>query len=154
MEIRRATLWDAIKIAKLWEQQIEEKPLFLFKSNDKELERFYINIQFKIKTEVVCVAEEKEEIVGYISGKTYNRKYGSSHLIGLCENLYVIPKYRNFEASSKLMNTAVELLKQKGVEEIQFITLPELRTYRAMRERQGYKPVFAIYCENLNGYND
>jgi len=150
--IRRATIWDAVEITKLYEKLAKETPVLMCNTSEKELERFFINIQIRIKGEglVRVLEDENNKMVGFMSGYTYIREYGSSHVIAFCDNIYIEPEHRGFALLNDLCNHAVMGAQKIGAKEIQFNLPYDAQSHQLLRKRQGYKASLIVYSKEVS----
>jgi ribosomal protein S18 acetylase RimI-like enzyme len=75
---------------------------------------------------VIFVAEEKDEIVGLITGKiSDNGAIILPEKIGYVSIIVVLPKYRRKGIARQLWNRLNEWFLSKGIEEVQLYIVPE-----------------------------
>lgn len=136
--IREATIFDIAIIADLWQKLIEE-----IETAEFQKEQFFMETLAAIinPTHYVAVAENKGEILGFISGSIENVDY-MKDLCGIYKYVYILPKFRNHSYHEKLIDGFTEFCNGK-TKYLAFMCFPGKSSHW---ERIGYRPykVFMI----------
>ena len=148
MKIRQATVLDVQAITDMWAALIEEVHLYAREANQIEKERFFLSMIGKVKlpTHCVIVVEVDDEIVGFASGFLHHYEYGTSKLIGTCDNIYLEQEYRNAGLLDDMLNWLMNYGKSYGMKEMEFLTVYDT-TLAKLWERKGFKPVQITYSK-------
>lgn len=142
MVIREATIWDVHKIVPLWTEMHKTLEIPFVRLDDREKERFYVNLLAQIKRDgaFVAVAVEDDEIIGFVHGSITYRSYGISEPIALCEGAYINPK----GGGMKLIEAFESWADSTGTRHIMFESTFNERLPKIW-SRRGYKAVQIMY---------
>lgn len=148
--IRKATIYDIFKIADMWAKMEKERGLKGRDGDDAEKEKFLYGLTQKIYNPVrtILVDEREGEVIAFIMNNSYYCEYGTSHMIGTCEHLYVEPEYRDQNIAGKLIETSKNINKAMGVKEYEFIVKYNPKLIKAY-ERKGYTPKEIIFTQEV-----
>jgi hypothetical protein len=140
--IRSATIWDAHKIVPLWVKMHESLGLPFVRLDEREKERFYLNIIAQIERDdcFVAVSEVDGEINGFVHARIEFKDYGISEPISKWEGIYIEPRGGGMEFVKHLEDWT----EFKGVKHIMFETVFD--KYLSERwDKRGYRPVQIVY---------
>jgi GNAT superfamily N-acetyltransferase len=147
MIIRKATVWDAQKIAEMWKDMHEE----INKREDIKKEHGDIKtafLRFIIKIESldwnVLVAEQDGDILGFISGFVHYPEYSQVHILGTCENLYVAPWCRGRGIHKNLVDELRAWGESKKATQFEFGGTFSERAIKFW-DKLGYEPVQVFF---------
>ena len=150
IKTRIATVWDAQTITGLWAKLMNEVQVHGRYANAIERGKFFISILTKIKQEnsLVVVSEVDDKIVGFASGYMHYYEYGTSSLIGTCDNIYIEKEYRGNEAMDNMLDMLITYAKSYGVKELEFLTVYDPRLIKFWG-RKGFTPVQVTYIKEV-----
>ena len=145
--LRKANIWDAVKISELWQQMTDEVPYL--KSNNPDKERFYLQLLVRIKHPHHCiiVAESAGEIIGFITGYLTNAEY-SDKVIGFCDNAFCDPRYRGHNVYFKMIDELYSEGVRAGAKEMDFQFRYDPNLVKVW-QRKGYEPSFIVYSREV-----
>lgn len=147
MLYRRATIWDAEIITKLWDSMHDEVDVNkAIREEYNNTESMFIHMVTRIKLDnwVVLVAEDDGKVVGFIMGFVRYPDYNPCHIIGTCEAMYVAPEYRHKGVHAELTDTIIEEARKKGATQFELIGTysPSLIKFW---DHMGFEPVQTVY---------
>lgn len=147
--IRQATLFDAVKISKLWGELVEETPLD-YSGSIEEQEKFFLHLLPRIRKEdsLILVAEEDGEIVGFSTIDYRFFQYGTDESFGLCDNIYINKEYRGKDLMRPMIDWMTNYGKGLEVREVQFETVYDSALIKVW-ERKGFKPMQVKYRKEV-----
>lgn len=150
---RKATIWDIHTLTDMWAKMMDEVKLVGRCADDEQRERFFLGHILKLKSNdcYTIIAEDDGKPVGFVTGYIHYYEYGSSKLIGTCDNLYVEPKYRTpgGKISLKLVDDLIYWVNSMGAEEYEFLTKYNEREIKVWK-RRGYIPVQVTFVREVN----
>lgn len=143
MQIRQATVWDAVKITEMWRQSMTE--IAHMKGTERDPESFYLHIMVAIKhpDHRVLVAEEDGELIGFVTGFITREEFSNS-VVGLCDNAFVVPDRRGKKVYFDLMNRLQMEGIILGASKFKFQFRYDPAKVKVW-ERLGFKPSYLVY---------
>lgn len=150
---RKATLWDAVIVTKMWADMMDEVELVGRCADREQMDRFLVGHSAKLilnDYHTIIAEDEREYPVGFVTGYIHYYEYGSSKLVGTCDNLYVRPLYRTSggEISLKLVDRLIEWVDSMGAEEYEFLTKYNEREIKVW-QRRGYTPAQVTFIREI-----
>lgn len=147
MIYRRATIWDAESITKLWDKMHDETDVneaLREEYNNKESMFIHMVTRIKLDNWVVIVVEDEGKIAGFIMGFVRQPDYNPCHIIGTCEAMYVVPEYRHNGIHKELTNRIINVARTKGATQFELIGTysPSLIKFW---DHMGFEPVQIVY---------
>lgn len=150
--VRRAFVFDANNITKLWhEMHREVAPRKTFIQEHDNVTTLFINLVARIESPDwhVAVYEEDGKTVGFIMGCARWPTYNRCHMIASCEALYVDPEHRNNNIHCKLMDSFTTWATDNNINEYEFVG-PYSEVSIRFWDRLGYVPVSVTYRQKEN----
>lgn len=156
---RIADIWDGVTITNMWSKMMDEVQLVGRETSKIENKRYLIYILPRLERPDchAIVAEYEGEPIGFITGYIHYNEYGTSKLIGTCDDLFVEPEFRTVggDISLKLIDDLIYWATsnpEAKAEELEFITKYDLRLIKIW-ERRGYTPAQITYVKCLGEEN-
>lgn len=154
MIYRRATIWDAESITKLWDSMHDEVDINeAIREEYSNTESMFIHMITRVKLDnwVVLVAEKDKEIVGFIMGLVRYPDYNQCHIIGTCEAMYVKPEHRKQGIHNELIDTIIAEARKKGATQFELIGTYASHLIKFW-DNLGFEPVQTIYRYKEGNY--
>lgn len=118
LSIKRVDSIDIGHLRKLTKQFIEEtKPAYPI-LDDEEIDRAMLNILANKDNPdyVYLIAYDGKKPAGFFIGFIGSHPYGKPRRVGIAQELYVVPNKRNKRVGFKLIQQAVKIALQQGIE--------------------------------------
>jgi len=140
--IRKATIRDFEKI-----KQIRAEFFLLEASTDKYVNPEWVKRGMPIaigkglrnKNEQYHIAEEDGQLIGFAASEIIKNPHWAKHKeLGHLYNLYVIPKYQGKGIGTKLLEKALEWLKERKIKDIKILTYAENKKAQKLYKRYGF----------------
>jgi len=147
MIIRPATVWDAENITKLWSQMYKEittNASLLEEVGSDETLFISVVTRTKLPDWCILVAEENNEIFGFMMALARWPDYSNCHVIGHVEALYVVPEKRGTGLYNSLIEKMYEWGDSKNINHVQFMSKNDPKIQK-LYSHLGYEPVQFIY---------
>lgn len=142
--IRRAKLEDIFIIRDMWDAMFTE----IAPDEEKNKDIFIMELIQKLgmNDQIILVAEEKKEVVGFIMGFFELENY-TQNVKAVCEHLYVDKDHRDGKISEKLVDEYLDILYDMKVKKVEFITTERMAKFW---ERKGYKSKKVIFEKGVS----
>lgn len=150
IKIREANVWDAYRITELWSKMQEEIKPINREYSIREQEIFLLSLFVKIKNgwHSVVVAERDGTIIGFITTSLRYYELAPDRLVGVCDNLYILPEHRGGKTSDRLLEYVINYGKSYKMKEMEFITVYDERLVKIW-QRKGFRPAQVTYMKEV-----
>ncbi len=144
--IRRAAWTDSLHLTSLWEKMKKETISNRALMKECDPESYFRHLVARMLNEdwYIYIAEEKNEIVGFLTAFLHWPNYGRAHIIGTVEDIYVLPEHRGDDLYKELIAVAVAAGRERGMKEMEFQSTNDAKMIRLYRQI-GFEPVFVTY---------
>ncbi len=147
VSIRIGNESDIDKIIVLWERlmRFHENCVsdFVLNKDAKQKMTAYLQSFFNSQEKTVFVAEQSNEIVGYIFGLIKNKApVFEENVVGEIGDTFVREDMRGKGVGEELVKTVLEWVKQKGLKNVELNMYPDNKVADAFWDKMGFKPYF------------
>jgi hypothetical protein len=146
--IKKATIFDAVRISDLWVELMKEVNIPNRKYDDTEKQRFFLHLVSRIAkvTDLILVAKKRKKIIGFMTSYLRKLPYGNSNLIMTVDNVYIESRYRTGALFEDLIFRTAKFFKSNKAQEVNFETVynPKLTEFW---QRKGYIPIQTTYLK-------
>lgn len=145
---------DIDKIIVLWEglMRFHENCVsdFVLNKDAKQKMLAYLHSFFNSKEKIVFVAEQANEIVGYIFGLVKKKPpVFEENIVGEIGDTFVREDMCRKGVGEALVKTALEWIKQKELKSVELNMYPDNKVSAAFWDKMGFKPYFLTRRKNI-----
>lgn len=145
---------DIDKIIVLWEglMRFHENCVsdFVLNKDAKQKMIAYLQSFFNSKEKTVFVAEQSNEIVGYIFGLVKKKPpVFEENVVGEIGDTFVREDMRRKGIGEALVETVLEWIKQKGLKSVELNMYPENKVAAVFWDKMGLKSYFLTRRKNI-----
>ncbi len=148
MIIRKARLKDLDAIAGLSfdleindSQKLQPDGYFLPAKNVEKTIRNFLKNKIFSKNYSLIVAEEEDEIIGYLLAGTFLRPFFKEEKIGFIWHIYVAPEYRGRRIVKEMLEAIYGWLRKNKVRHVELSVHVNNEIARRVYRREGFKTI-------------
>ena len=143
--IRKARIEDIDVLNKLFQKLLEYERENYDDNIKEDLNiNSYFNNKINKEDDIILVAEENNEIIGYIYSNVDSDNKIKKELEANISSLYIIDEYRNKKIGTMLIDKTINLLKEKNVKYVYIENLKDNECAKYLYQKLGFK----VFREN------